>query len=159
MTFRMLAAMFIVFATANGASGQDLVGSWTLVSSVIERGGQKIEPFGPNPKGALILEASGRYAAMIVRTGLPKLVSDNRSAATPEEAKAIVAGSVGHFGSYTLSDADKTITFHIETSTHPNWDATEQKRTYTLSADMLTYSGGSAVVGGSTVTLVWKRAN
>jgi Lipocalin-like domain len=58
-----------------------------------------------------------------------------------------------------LSDADKTITFHIETSTHPNWDATEQKRTYNLSADMLTYSGGSAVVGGSTVTLVWKRAN
>ena len=140
------------------AQSNSLVGAWTLVSSVIERGGQRIEPFGPNPKGALILDANGRYGAMIIRPGLPKLASDNRGAATPEEAKAIVAGSIGHFGSYAVSDADKTITFHIETSTHPNWDATEQKRAYTLSGDTLTYSGGSAVVGGSTVTLTWKRA-
>src|SRR5690348_16167588 len=127
MTFRVLAATLIVLATANGASAESLVGSWTLVSSVIERGGQKIEPFGPHPKGALILDASGRYAAMIVRAGLPKLASDNRSSATPEEAKAIVAGSIGHFGSYSVNDADKTLTFHIETSTHPNWDGTEQR--------------------------------
>src|ERR1043166_6910642 len=99
MTYRVLAATLVALATANGASAQSLVGSWTLVSSVIERGGQKIEPFGPNPTGALILEPSGRYAAMIVRAGLPKLASDNRPSATPEEAKAIVAGSIAHFGS------------------------------------------------------------
>jgi hypothetical protein len=158
MTLRLLAATLLMSTTAQSASAQSVVGSWTLVSSVIERGGNKIEPFGPAPRGALILDANGRYAAMIARTGLPKIASDNRATATPEEAKAIVAGSIAHFGSYTVSHADKTITFHIETSTHPNWDATEQKRSFVIAGDELRYTGGSAVVGGSSVTLTWKRA-
>jgi hypothetical protein len=153
------AATLVLFAMpAAFAQSRDLVGSWTLVSSVIERSGQRIEPFGSNPKGALILDANGRYAAMIVRPGLSKLATDNRSTATAEEAKEIVAGSIAHFGSYTVSDADRTITFHIETSTHPNWDGTEQKRSFSIAGDELKYSGSSAVVGGSSATLVWKRA-
>ena len=44
------------------------------------------------------------------------------------------------------------------TSTHPNWDATEQKRSYTISGDELKYVGVSAVVGGASATLTWKRA-
>jgi hypothetical protein len=127
--FRTLAALATLLGAVPSAHAQpaNLVGAWTLVSSVVELSGQKIEPFGPNPRGALIFEASGRYAAMIARPGLPKLASDNRTAATPEEAKAIVAGSIAHFGSYVISEADKTISFRIETSTHPNWDGAEQK--------------------------------
>jgi hypothetical protein len=155
--FRIIpAALLVLASSAAFAQPNSLTGSWTLVSSVLEIGGKKVEPFGPNPKGALILDANGRYAAMIIRPGLPKLPSDNRAAATPEEAKAIVAGSIAHFGSYTADD--KTITFHIETSTHPNWDATEQKRSFTLSGDELKYVGVSAVVGGASATLTWKRA-
>ena len=151
-----VAAALALASSSAFAQPTALVGSWTLVSSVIEVGGNKVEPFGPNPKGALIFDANGRYAAMIIRPGLPKLASDNRAAATPEEAKAIVAGSIAHFGSYTADD--KTVTFHIETSTHANWDATEQKRTYTINGDELKYVGVSAVVGGASVTLTWKRA-
>ena len=159
--FRVFAASALLFLAATPAAfaqSKDLIGSWTLVSSVVEQGGNRIEPFGPNPKGALIFDANGRYAAMIVRPGLPKLASDNRSAATPEEAKAIVAGSIAHFGSYVVNDADKTITLRIETSTHPNWDGTEQKRTFAISVDELKYTGSSAVVGGASATLTWKRA-
>jgi hypothetical protein len=158
--FRLIAAAALLLAATSAASAQsakDLVGSWTLVSSVVEIGGQKIEPFGPTPKGALIFDANGRYTAMIVRPGLPKLASDNRTTATVDEAKAIVAGSIAHFGSYVVSDADKTITFRIETSTHPNWDGTEQKRSFAITGDELKYIGISAVVGGASATLVWRR--
>jgi len=158
MNFRLFAAALLFLASAHGARAQSVVGSWTLVSSVIEQGGNRVEPFGPHPRGALIFDADGRYAAMILRPGLPKLASDNRAAATPEEAKAIVAGSIGHFGSYLVSDTNKTITFRIETSTHPNWDGTEQKRVFTVAGDELKYTGSSAVVGGSSVTLTWRRA-
>jgi hypothetical protein len=157
--FRIVVAVASLgLATTPGALAQSspLTGSWTLVSSVVEQGGNRIEPFGPNPKGALIFDANGRYAAMIMRPGLPKLASDNRTTATPEEAKAIVAGSIAHFGSYTADE--KTITFRIETSTHPNWDATEQKRSFTISGDELKYVGVSAVLGGASATLTWKRA-
>jgi hypothetical protein len=126
---RILAIIGLLLVTRVAvAQPNDLVGSWILVSSVVEQGGNRIEPFGPNPKGALIFDAGGRYAAMIARPGLPRLASDNRTAATADEAKAIVAGSIGHFGSYAINEADKTITFRIETSTHPNWDGAEQKR-------------------------------
>jgi Lipocalin-like domain len=158
--FRIAAAVasLVLAAPSAFAQSNSLTGSWTLVSSVVEQGGNRIEPFGPNPKGALIFDANGRYAAMIMRPGLPKLASDNRTTATPEEAKAIVAGSIAHFGSYVVSDVDKTITFRIETSTHPNWDGTEQKRSFTTSGDELKYIGVSAVVGGASATLTWKRA-
>jgi hypothetical protein len=156
---RILAAGgLLLVAPAAVAQPKDLVGSWTLVSSVVEQGGNRIEPFGPNPKGALIFDANGRYAAMIARPGLPKLAPDNRTAATADEAKAIVAGSIGHFGAYVISEAEKTITFRIETSTHPNWDGAEQKRSYTLSGDELKYTVSTAAVGGGSATLTWKRA-
>lgn len=93
---------------------------------------------------------------MIARTGLPKFAGDNRMAGTPEEYKAIVNGAIAHFGSYVVDE--KTISFRIDTSTYPNWDGTEQKRSFTLAGDTLTYTVGNASVGGGAATLVWKRA-
>jgi hypothetical protein len=93
---------------------------------------------------------------MIARPSLPNLASDNRTAATPEEAWAIVAGSIAHFGSYVADE--QTITFRIETSTHPNWDGADQKRTYTITGDELKYTVAIAAVGGGSATLTWRRA-
>ena len=47
---RILAAIGLLLASAPAAFAQSIVGSWTLVSSVVEQGGNRIEPFGPNPK-------------------------------------------------------------------------------------------------------------
>jgi hypothetical protein len=41
---------------------------------------------------------------------------------------ARISHSGSYFGWYAINEADKTITFRIETSTHPNWDGAEQKR-------------------------------
>ena len=143
-------------AAAFAQTPKDLAGSWTLVSSVIEQSGAKIEPFGPNPRGSLILEANGRYLAMVARAGLPKIAANTPLGGTAEENNAIVTGTVAHFGTYVVG-ADKTITFHIETASYPNWDGTEQKRTFTLAGDTLTYTAGGAP-GGGIATLVWERA-
>ena len=108
-------------------TAKDLAGTWTLVSNVTEQGGNKTDTYGPNPKGILTVDANGRYVLAVARAGLPKVASNNRTTATPEENKAIVGGSVTHFGTLSVNAADKTITFKIETSTFPNWDGTEQK--------------------------------
>jgi hypothetical protein len=134
---------------------KDLAGTWTIVSGVTEQGGNKTDTFGPNPKGILMVDANGRYVLTIVRAGLPKVASNNRTTATPEENKAIVGGSITHFG--TLSVEDKTITFKIETSSFPNWDGLEQKRPFTITGDELQYMV-PAQSGGGTGTVVWKRA-
>ena len=136
---------------------KDFAGTWTLVSSVNEQGGNKTDQYGPNPKGILTVDANGHYVIAIARAGLPKVASNNRTTGTPEENKAIVQGSVFHFGTLSVNAADKTMTFKIETSTFPNWDGTEQKRPFTVTGDELKYTAPAAS-GGGTLTAVWKRA-
>jgi len=158
MKFRILASLGLLFLAtpAFAQAAKDLVGSWTLVSSTVQQGANTLQPFGTDPKGALIFGADGRYVAMIARAGLPKFAGDNRLAGSPEEYKAIVNGAIAHFGSY-LAD-ETTITFRIATSTYPNWDGTEQKRSFKLAGDTLSYTVGDASVGGGAATLVWQRA-
>jgi len=105
----------------------------------------------------LTVDANGRYVLVIARADLPKVASNNRTTATPEENKAIVQGSGAHFGTLSVNAADKTITFKIETSLFPNWDGTEQKRPFTVTGDELTYTVPAAS-GGGTATVVWQRA-
>lgn len=136
---------------------KDLAGTWILVSNVTEQGGNKAHTFGPNPKGILTVDANGRYVLAVVRADLPKVSSNNRTTATPEENKAIVGGSITHFGTLSVNAADKTIIFKIETATFPNWDGTEQKRAFTITGDELKYSIPTQSAGG-TGTVVWKRA-
>ena len=88
---------------------------------------------------------------------LPKFASNNRANGTTDENKAIVTGSLTHFGTYTVNEADKSFTFHIENATFPNWDKTEQKRAFVISGDELKYTTPVASAGG-TAALIWKRA-
>src|SRR5499433_2743868 len=128
---------------------KDLAGTWTLVSVVTEQAGNTSDTFGPHPKGILMVDDNGRYVIAIARAGLPKVASNNRTTAAPEENKAIVGGSITHFGTLAVNAADKTITFKIETATFPNWDGTEQKRAFTVTGDELTYTV-PAMSGGGT---------
>jgi Lipocalin-like domain len=156
---RLAAAALLLSAAfaapnAGAQSTKDVVGTYTIVSATVVQGDKKIEPFGPNPKGMLTLDASGRYVLALARPGLPKFTSNNRDTGTAEENKAVVTGSIVHFGTYAV--ADGAIIFRVETSTFPNWDGQEQKRSLTLSRDELKYTTASSL--GGTATLVWKRA-
>ena len=137
-------------------TAKDFAGTWTLVSVVTEQDGKKTDTFGPNPKGILVVDANGRYVIAFARADLPKVASNNRTTATPEENKAIVGGSITHFGTLSVNAADKTMTFKIETATFPNWDGTEQTRAFTITGDELTYTVPAASSSG-TATAVWKR--
>jgi Lipocalin-like domain len=81
-------------SNAIGQSAKDLVGTWTIASA---------EAFGPNPKGLLIFEPNGRYSLMLMRADLPKYASNNRAQGTSEEYKAIGAGSISYFGTYSVA--------------------------------------------------------
>src|ERR1700674_1241380 len=78
---------------------EQLTGTWTLVSADnVAPGGTKRQLFGANPKGILILDASGRYAVVQVRPDRPKFESNNRLQGTPEENKAVLLGTAASFG-------------------------------------------------------------
>jgi hypothetical protein len=144
-------------AAAQGA--KSLTGTWTLVSlDAVDASGKKTPFQGPDPRGSLIFTSNGRYSLWIGASSLPKFASNNRAKGTAEENQAVVGGSVAHFGKYTVDEKGKAFTFHVETSTFPNWDGTTQKRTFTVSGDELKYTNPVASAGGGRVDLVWKRA-
>lgn len=129
-----------------------VVGTWTYVAvDIVGADGSRTPLYGPNPQGLASFDSNGHYILMTARRGQAKFASNNRNEGTAEENKAVVQGSIAHFGTYTVNDADKTIVFRIETSTFPNWNGTEQKRPVTVSGDELKWttpasSGGSAEV-------------
>src|SRR5215470_15816351 len=89
----MLLGPVLLTETALGQSGNDVVGTYTLVSVSNVQGGNKTEPYGSNPKGVMRLENNGRYVVVITRPDLPTFASNDRNAATLEEYKAISLGS------------------------------------------------------------------
>lgn len=131
---------------------EQIVGTWAYVSvDIVGADGSRVPLYGPSPQGLASFDSSGHYILLTARRGQGKFASNNRNEGTPEENKAVVQGSIAHFGTYTVNEADKTITFHIEASTFPNWNGTEQRRPFTVTKDELKWttpasSGGSAEV-------------
>jgi len=79
---------------------------------------------------------------------------------TAEENKAAVHGTISYYGTYSVDATTHTVTHHIERSLFPNWDGTNQARTFKLLGDELTLTTPPVDFrGGSSVGhVVWKRA-
>jgi hypothetical protein len=129
-------------------SAKELVGAWSLVSA---------EGYGSNPKGALLFDANGHFSSQFMKADLPKYASNKRVEGTPEEYKSTVQGYIGYFGTYSLNG--KELLFHIEGSSFPNWDGTDQKRIIVaLTGEELKYTQPTPSAGGTPIAVVWKRA-
>ena len=136
---------------------EQVIGTWIYVSSTTTRaGGSKTE--NPNLKAIVIYTSDGHFAFVSVRADLPKFANPDRALATADEAKAVVAGSIAYFGTYSINEADKVLTAKVEGSTYANLLGTDQKRIITsLTADELQFTN-PRTPAGVTLDFVWKRA-
>jgi lipocalin-like protein len=152
MKYGMVAAFLALIPVSSVAQSiNDVAGTYVLAAETRDVNGTKtVLP----TQGSLSLGANGRYMLTTFAPKLPKVASNNRMTATPEENKAIVSGSLAHYGTYSV--VDKALVFKVERSTFPNWDGIEQRRQFTLTGDELKYTLAVASGGGS-VTLTWKR--
>jgi hypothetical protein len=137
---------------------EELVGDWVQVSNITTRAdGTKFDTWGPDAKSILIFQSNGRVATIVTRADLPKFTSNNRAAGTADENKAVVQGSIAYFGTYSVDEANKKLSMHLEASTFSNWAGTTQTRTIALSGDELTQSLSAGSAGG-TVEIKYKRS-
>ena len=81
------------------------------------------------------MDENGHISVQFIGSGLPKFASNDRLDGTPEENKAVVQGILCYFGTYSVSDADRSLNIHIESSSFPNWKGADQKRFLTLTED------------------------
>jgi Lipocalin-like domain len=141
----------------NQSLKEQLVGTWKLVSWEQKRDdGTKLEGYGASPKGIAFFDTGGRYIITVMRSDRAKYVSNTLRQGTPEENKETADGTITYFGTYSTNETDSSIAIHVEGSSFPNWNGSDQKRFVTIAGDQLTLTVRS--VAGGVVDVIWKRA-
>jgi hypothetical protein len=163
---RIVAGVLLLGVTATGALAQSstalkdqLVGTWIQVTTeVTSPDGKKSLPFGDSPNGILIFAPTGHFAQIHIASDVPKFASSNRLMGTPDEYKAVNQKSLSIFGTYSVDEEKKTVTFKITSSTFPNMAGEAQTRVIdTLTADE--FKNSTAVAGGrGSAFNLYKRA-
>jgi len=146
-------------ATSQPATEQ-FKGTWSLVSiRYVKPDGSAVEPFGPNAKGMLVFDGT-RFATQVMAANLPKFASNNRMVGTQQEYESISHGVVAYFGTYTVNEAGRILTLHIERSSFPNWEGIDQLRKFEFAGDELRYTAASSTANpAESAQLVWKRVH
>ena len=129
---------------------EQIVGAWSVVSWEQTRpDGHKDQAFGASPNGINSFDSSGRFSLIILRRDLPKVAANDRMKPTPEEALAIAKGAIAYFGTYTVDEADKSISLNLEGTSYANQLELPQRRIVTtISADELKYRNPTSASGG-----------
>jgi hypothetical protein len=127
-----LVGMILLGGNATGQQNprtEQLIGTWNLIShEALRPDGSKFFPYGANPRGIAIFDASGHFVITVMRTDRPKYEKELPSLGSPEENKATAEGTMTYFGTYSISENDPTISIHIAASSFPNWNESDQKR-------------------------------
>jgi hypothetical protein len=153
-----LALATTLLAGAAAAAEPSLAGTWTLTAADrLKPDGSRSRDYGQHPKGRLIIDAQGRYSLQIFDGDRLRVASGDKTAATPEELASAVVGSSTHYGTVSVDPAAHVLVFRIEGASFANWEGTEQRRQYVLTADTLSYQVPTPRPDGSIPISAWRR--
>ena len=157
------ATAFGLSVAANGAWGQQqslkdgLIGTWMVVSWEEKKSDDTtLRQFGTNPTGMAVFDGSGRYIITVMRSDRARYKSGALWQGTAEENQATANGTQTYFGTYLVNEADHSVSIHVEGSSFPNWNGTNQKRFIAITGDQLTLTIHPP--SGQRVDVIWKRA-
>jgi len=139
------------------AAVPSLAGTWTLVAADVQHAdGSRGRDYGAAPKGLLIIDKQGHYTLQIFKSEREAFSAGDKAKGTPTEYRDAVMGSSTHFGTVSVDPAAGTLTFHIENASFPNWIGQEQKRSFELKADQLSYRVTPRPNGDVPIS-IWRR--
>ena len=101
-----------------------------------------------------MVDAAGRYSVQIYQSERPRFASGKKDAGTAGEYQAAILGCSTHFG--TIAVDGQVMTVRLERSSFPNQEGTEQRRTFELRGDELSYRVPPRPDGAVPVS-VWRR--
>src|SRR5262245_14747952 len=168
MRYRILVAIVIVVGLAARSGDalsqqkspkEQLLGVWHLVSiDYVPGDGSKYTTFGDSPKGIAFFDSTGHYIITVMRSDRAKYATNDRTQGTDAENRATAQGTITYFGSFTVGEADRTISIQVVGSSFPNWNGASQKRLFTITGDELKLTNPVASIGQGTTEVVFKRA-
>jgi hypothetical protein len=136
------------------------IGTWKLVSFEFRDSNDNVTyPFGKDAIGVITYDQVGYMSVQLMIVDRPRFLSDDPQRGTPDEIKAAFEGFISYFGTFTVSESDRTVTHHLDGSSFPNWVGGDQKRFYKFSGNRLTLSTPPIPVNGVSMTghLIWER--
>lgn len=133
-----LSLMAVLPVSAQSMKDQ-LVGTWSVESNVENYADGKTVSWGQTLKGLQIFDTGGRFIMMQAEVG-SRTKADGNPALNP------IGKMISYFGTYTVNETEKTLTYQIVGSSFPNWDGVEQKRVVaTLDASKLVYKTAAPI--------------
>jgi hypothetical protein len=114
-----------------------IVGHWQLVSVTVDGG----TPYGASPQGSMFLDATGHLSVIVISDG--------------------GARNIAYFGTYTLDDADKTMSIHVDGSSGGNGNAGGRtfKRLVQLQDNELVLANQAPTGAPGRLKETWKQAD
>lgn len=113
-------------------SNRRLVGVWRVVRFCgIDSTGTVTQPLGEHPTGLFVYTPSGYLSLHAMRTPSVPPFDGGDFAPTGPEARALLQGYFGYFGTYTIT-SDSTVVHHVIGGTIPSYIGTDQLRYYRI---------------------------
>ena len=136
----------------------DIVGTWRLVSwELRDSTGEVTYPLGPDAEGRITYTADGFMSVLITGRGRRPYASGDMFGGTMEEAAKAAGRSIAYCGTYQR--AGDVVLHHVELSTFPNWERTEQERFISWQDGRLVLSTRPIFIDGKEqeARLIWER--
>jgi hypothetical protein len=100
---------------------EQIAGTWVLTAGTEQHpDGKKVTPWS---EGRLMLDSNGNLAFFLIGRDRPKTGNDPRVPVGP---------AVAYYGTYTVNEAEKSLTWKIERALWPGFDGGERKQTVVL---------------------------
>lgn len=136
----LLGLALIVPGSAQSAAKslkQQMVGHWQLVSVTV---GERT-PYGAAPQGSMFLDANGHLSVIVISDG--------------------DARNISYFGTYTVDNAAKTMTIHVEGSSGGTGNASGRsfKRLVQLQGNKLVLANDAPSSAPGVIKQTWKQAD
>lgn len=161
LTQLLVACALPLAAAAQDKSAQaSIVGTWKLVSYE-DRASQEppVYPYGQQPRGLLIYDATGHMSLQIMKMPHPKIASNDEEKVTPAEKVALYDAYVAYFGTYSVDMKRSVVIHHVEGDLFDVFIGSEQERPFTLAGERLTLAPRWTVDGKQwTGVRVFERA-
>ena len=107
------------------------VGAWRLLSCETRNTNGRVEhPFGEQPAGQLVYDASGNMSAQLMRENRPRFASRDPARGTDAEVRAAFDGYIGYYGTYAVDEGKRAVTHFVQGASFPNWIGSELTRAY-----------------------------
>jgi lipocalin-like protein len=136
-----------------------IAGTYMLVrADNILADGSRIQLYGDDPYGILMMDNSGHYSLQIIGANRPQFKSGDKSKGTDKENSLAIQGINTHFGTFNINMQMHTITFFIKRASFPNWEGTYQERPFMFDGHILKYIVSTPTTAGAVKGEVeWKR--